>query len=216
MQGLADRTDVEFVFVYQREPHARQMAFADVEQPKDLGERCALAQKTCDELALPSARVWIDGMDDQSRALFGDLPSPAIVIDPRGVIRSKLPWAEPDALTPIVQQLLAAQPSPRPPQPAAGDRAGTAANPAPAVAPDGDSWPALTACATLAVERPTDPHWRDWIDRLLACPEVAVQHWALQRLVEHLRAGDDTAGLQSAMRRLAALRRAQPWLEPVH
>lgn len=98
---------VEFVFVYQREPHARQLAFADVGQPKDLGERWALARRTCEELTLPTAQVWVDGMDDQSRALFGDLPSPAIVIDAGGVIRAKLPWAEPAALGPVTAKLLA-------------------------------------------------------------------------------------------------------------
>ncbi|MCA8963878.1 MAG: hypothetical protein H6838_01275 [Planctomycetes bacterium] len=98
---------MQFVFVYQREPHARQMAFAEIPQPKDLGERCELARKTCDELVLDPALVWIDGMDDQSRALFGDLPSPAIVVDPFGVVRTKLPWAEPDALGPQVESLLA-------------------------------------------------------------------------------------------------------------
>lgn len=212
MQGLADRTDVEFVFVYQREPHARQMAFADIEQPKDLGERCALARRTCDEMALPSARVWIDGMDDQSRALFGDLPSPAIVIDRDGVLRSKLVWAEPDALTPIVQAVLAA---------AAKAQASGAAVPAPEVpaladAPAGASWPALVACASLAVEHPEDPRWRGWIDRLVACDSLPARHWALQRLVERLQAGGDTKESSRSAQQLEQLRAANPWLVARH
>jgi len=212
MQSVAERTDVEFVYVYQREPHARQMAFTAIEQPKDLGERCQLARKTCDELSLPSARVWIDGMDDQSRALFGDLPSPAILIDPQGVIRSKLPWAEPEALQPLVQGMLAA---------AAKAQASGAAVPAPAVpevadAPAGDAWPALVACASLAVEHPEDPRWRGWIDRLVACNALPARHWALQRLVERLQAGGDTGELPSAPQQLEQLRVANPWLLGKH
>jgi hypothetical protein len=80
--------DTTFVFVYQREPHAQQQAFRDVQQPQNLGERCELARRTCAEFDLAPGTVWIDGMDDQSRALFGDLPSPAIVVDPFGVVRA--------------------------------------------------------------------------------------------------------------------------------
>lgn len=94
------------MFVYQREPHARQLAFQDVPQPANLGERCELARRTCAEVSLEPASMWIDGMDDQSRALFGDLPSPAIVVDPFGVIRVKLPWAEPEVLGPRLETLL--------------------------------------------------------------------------------------------------------------
>ncbi len=83
------------------------MAFTEIGQPENLGERCELARKTCDELSLDPAMVWIDGMNDQSRALFGDLPSPAIVVDPLGVVRAKLPWAEPEAIEPRLKELLA-------------------------------------------------------------------------------------------------------------
>lgn len=202
MQSTASRSDIDFVIVYQREPHARQLAFADVEQPKNLGERCALARRTCDELMLAPAMVWVDGMDDQSRALFGDLPDPAIVIDANGVIRHKLPWAEPALLRPLVAQLLAASKAKAPQRPHE------------ASAPEGDAWPALCRCATLALERPQDPHWRGWIDRLLASPSVPVRHWALQRLVEQLQRVDDAPALQAAQRQLAALRREEPWLLP--
>lgn len=87
------------LIVYQREPHAGQLAFRDVEQPQTRSERVALARRTAEELAL-GVPILIDELDDRSRAWFGDLPSPAIVIDPRGVVRSKLPWAEPDVLGP--------------------------------------------------------------------------------------------------------------------
>lgn len=97
---------MQFVFVYQREPHAGQMAFADIQQPANLGERVQLARRTCEAMTLPPEQIWVDGMDDQSRALFGNLPSPAIVVDPFGVIRAKLPWAEPELLAPQLKALV--------------------------------------------------------------------------------------------------------------
>lgn len=94
---MAARDDVEFVVVYQREPHARQMAFRDVPQPTTVEERLALARRACEEFELPQD-FWIDGLDDQSRALFGDLPSPALILGPNGKVVAKLPWSEPDLL----------------------------------------------------------------------------------------------------------------------
>jgi hypothetical protein len=42
--------------------------------------------------------ILVDGMDDVSRALFGDLPSPAFIVDASGRIVEKLPWADPDQI----------------------------------------------------------------------------------------------------------------------
>ncbi len=95
-----------FLTVYQREPHARQMGFDDIVQPKDYDERCQLAERTRDELELHDATILVDGMVDQSRELFGDLPSPAIVIGPDGLILDKLPWAEPAVLGPRLHELV--------------------------------------------------------------------------------------------------------------
>lgn len=98
---------MRFVVVYQREPHARQMAFENVEQPKNRAERVVLARRTLAELSL-DVEVWIDDQGDQSRALFGDLPNSAVVIDPTGVIHLKLPWCDPaivDAALPQVPAL---------------------------------------------------------------------------------------------------------------
>lgn len=83
--------------VYQREPHAGQMAFREVQQPRDRTERVELAKKTLAELQL-DVDLWIDDSGDQSRALFGDLPNSAIVIDASGTIRLKLSWCEPEVL----------------------------------------------------------------------------------------------------------------------
>lgn len=104
MKGYKDNDSVRFVFVYQREPHARQMAFRDVPQPKTYTERVALARKTLDELNL-DMDVWIDDMGDQSRFAFGDLPSWVVVVRPNGEIRRKAQWPEPEILEKILQDL---------------------------------------------------------------------------------------------------------------
>jgi hypothetical protein len=95
-----------FVVVEQKEPHAGRMAFAAVEQPTTLAERLALACRIRDELEVPLP-IFVDGMDDASRALFSDLPSPAFVIDREGRIADKLPWADAESLGPSLAALLA-------------------------------------------------------------------------------------------------------------
>ena len=73
------------------------MSFRDIGQPTTYEARCALARKTKHEFRMTS-RFLVDDMNDQSRAMFGDLPTPAIIIDPTGRVATKLPWAEPDVL----------------------------------------------------------------------------------------------------------------------
>ena len=96
--------------VYQREPHARQLAFRDVAQPETFEERAALARRMLEELEL-DVEVWIDDLGDRSRATFGDLPSWAVVISSGGSIRRKLAWPDPDSLQKLVANL------PKPNQP---------------------------------------------------------------------------------------------------
>jgi hypothetical protein len=83
------------------------MAFEDVPQPTTIEERLTLARRACEEFELPQD-FWIDGLDDQSRALFGDLPSPALIIGPDGKVVAKLPWAEPDMLDSKLDEQLSA------------------------------------------------------------------------------------------------------------
>jgi hypothetical protein len=97
---------VVFAVVEQREPHAGRMAFADIEQPSTFAQRLALARRLRDELEV-TLPIYVDGMDDASRALFSDLPSPAFVIDRAGRIAKKLPWAEPEPLGKVLDELLA-------------------------------------------------------------------------------------------------------------
>jgi hypothetical protein len=93
---------VVFLAIEQKEPHAGQLAFTEVGQPSTYGERQALAIRCRDELQIPF-RILVDGMDDASRALFGDLPSPAFVIDSAGRVADKLPWADPDRIAEILK-----------------------------------------------------------------------------------------------------------------
>ena len=105
-----------FFAIEQKEPHAGQLAFTEVEQPSTYAERQALAIRCRDELQIPF-RILVDGMDDASRALFGDLPSPAFVIDSAGRVAEKLPWSDPDRIAEILKGLEGSAES-RPAQPA--------------------------------------------------------------------------------------------------
>jgi hypothetical protein len=86
-----------FLAIEQKEPHAGQLAFTEVQQPATYEERRALAIRCRDELEV-TCTILIDGMDDVSRALFGDLPNPAFIVDGSGRIVAKLPWADPDQI----------------------------------------------------------------------------------------------------------------------
>ena len=89
------------------------MAFRDIAQPATLAERCALAQRIRDELEVPLP-ILVDGMDDSSRALFSDLPAPAFVLDAKGAIVDKLPWADPEPLAASIDRAANATCVPRP------------------------------------------------------------------------------------------------------
>ena len=52
--------------------------------------------------------VLVDTMEDQSRALFSDLPSPVFIIDAKGVIQNKFPWPEAEQIKLAVKKMLAA------------------------------------------------------------------------------------------------------------
>lgn len=100
-----------FVVIEQKEPHAGRMAFESVVQPATFTERCTLARRIRDELELPLP-IFVDGMDDASRALFSDLPGPAFVLDRSGRIADKQAWVDPDALAVTLSRLLAEDPMP--------------------------------------------------------------------------------------------------------
>lgn len=96
--------------IEQKEPHVGRLGFENVEQPKTFEERKKMAILMRDEFEIPM-RILVDGMDDASRVFFSDLPSPAFVIDRDGIIREKLPWADPEPLGKSIDQVLATKPS---------------------------------------------------------------------------------------------------------
>lgn len=97
--------DAQLLIVYQKEPHPGQLAFKDVAQPETLEQRIELAKKMKEEYELPMP-VLVDSMEDQSRALFSDLPSPAFVIDSEGIIQDKMPWADAQPIEEAVENII--------------------------------------------------------------------------------------------------------------
>lgn len=85
------------LIVEQKEPHAGTLAYNDISQPETIAERTELAKRMKDEFELPMT-VLVDSMKDTSRAYFTDLPSPAFIIDAKGVVRAKMPWAQPEEI----------------------------------------------------------------------------------------------------------------------
>ena len=96
--------DAQILIIYQKEPHAGQLAFKTIAQPETFEQRRELARRMKEEYELPMT-ILVDSMEDQSRALFSDLPSPAFVIDATGVIRAKFPWADADTIRPAVAKI---------------------------------------------------------------------------------------------------------------
>ncbi|MBK8097695.1 MAG: hypothetical protein IPK26_11345 [Planctomycetes bacterium] len=113
MAAHAKDDSVRFIVCYQREPHAGQLGFARVEQPRTQAERAALARKTCDELQL-AVDLWIDDLGDSCRAAFGELPNSAIVIEADGKVRCKLPWCDPADVGLVLRELAAERGEGRP------------------------------------------------------------------------------------------------------
>lgn len=113
MRRLFATEDALFFVVYQREPHAGQLGFRDVVQPRTMEERRALARRTREATGL-RVPFLIDGLDDASRALFGDLPNAAILVGHDGRIEDKLPWAEPKLLARALRRLRSMDPDAAP------------------------------------------------------------------------------------------------------
>jgi hypothetical protein len=98
--------DVLFVVLYQREAHAGEMMFSEIEQPETYEQRKELAQRTCDELKVATTIV-IDDMENTVRRAYGRLPNSAYVIDKGGEIVHKEAWAAPDGWSDILREVLA-------------------------------------------------------------------------------------------------------------
>lgn len=88
-----DRKNVEILIIYQKEPHPGQMAFRDIFQPETLEQRFALAKKMKDDYEMPMT-VLVDSMEDQSRELLSELPSPVFILNGEGMVTHKFPWPD--------------------------------------------------------------------------------------------------------------------------
>jgi hypothetical protein len=99
---------VKFIILYQREAHAGELRFAEVEQPETMEQRQELAEKACDELKIATT-VVIDDMANTTRTTYGGLPNSAYIIDKGGVIAYKEAWAQPTGWPDILRGLLEEQ-----------------------------------------------------------------------------------------------------------
>ncbi len=81
------------------------MAFKAIAQPETFAARVKLAAQMKREYEMPMT-VLVDTMEDQSRALFSDLPSPVFIIDARGKIRNKFPWPESEQIKAAVTKMM--------------------------------------------------------------------------------------------------------------
>ena len=94
------------VIIYQKEPHVGTMAFRNIRQPESFDERVALAKRMKEEYEMPMD-VLVDTMDDASRKLFSDLPSPVFVIDKEGYVRDKFPWPDQEQIADSIKRIRA-------------------------------------------------------------------------------------------------------------
>lgn len=62
-----------------------------------------------DEFEMPMD-VLVDTMEDQSRQIFSDLPSPVYVMDGKGVVRAKFAWPDQEQIKLAVASVLAGHP----------------------------------------------------------------------------------------------------------
>ncbi len=81
------------------------MAFKEIAQPETFEARVKLATKMKNEYEMPMT-VLVDTMEDQSRALFSDLPSPVFIIDAEGIIQNKFPWPYSQQIKTAVSKML--------------------------------------------------------------------------------------------------------------
>ena len=96
---------VTFIVLYQREAHAGEFMFRDVEQPETMEERKELAEKACDELKIATT-VVLDDMENSVREAYGSLPNSAYIIDTNGEIVFKEAWGKADAWPEVLDRLL--------------------------------------------------------------------------------------------------------------
>ncbi len=99
------RDSVLFVVLYQREAHAGELTFEDIEQPETYEERTELASRCQTELGL-TRTIVVDEMDNAVREVYGGLPNSAYIIAKGGEIVHKEGWARPSEWPAILDDLL--------------------------------------------------------------------------------------------------------------
>ena len=82
------------------------MAFRNIRQPENFDERVTLAKRMKEEYEMPMD-VLVDTMDDASRKIFSDLPSPVFVLDKEGFIRDKFPWPDQEQIVDSIERIRA-------------------------------------------------------------------------------------------------------------
>ena len=105
-EEFSEAGDTKIVIIYQKEPHVGTMAFRDIRQPENFDQRVKLAKRMKDEFEMPMD-VLVDTMDDSSRKLFSDLPSPVFVLDKEGVVRDKFPWPDQEQIAESIERIRA-------------------------------------------------------------------------------------------------------------
>ena len=107
MEEVRERFEdnVLFVVLYQREAHAGESRFVDIEQPETIDAREELARKSCEELNIATL-VVIDDMENTVREAYGELPNSAYMVQKGGEIFYKEAWARPDEWGPQLEKLV--------------------------------------------------------------------------------------------------------------
>lgn len=101
-QKYGDRA--HFLFVYTREPHAGQMQFRDIEQPKTYEERLDMATRFQKE-ANPETHITIDDMKSTTQRAWGGLPNMGFVIGTDGKIQLADVWANPKNFEKLLKEM---------------------------------------------------------------------------------------------------------------
>ena len=101
-----------FIVLYQREAHANEMMFSEIDQPEKYEERLALANKYCEELNVATT-VVLDEMDNQVREAYGLLPNSIYFVDKGGKIYYKEAWARNVEWVPMIEAMLAGKEPPK-------------------------------------------------------------------------------------------------------
>ena len=96
---------MKFIVLYQREAHANELGFQDIDQPVTMEERLELAGRCRSELGVERTIV-VDRMDNAVREAYGRLPNSAYIIKPGGEIVMKEPWADANRWPAILDEIL--------------------------------------------------------------------------------------------------------------